>query len=105
MDTAFLGPTGPVIPLRALLCQQDRDVRRVVPSPADLREKGLHVVTTWDFDTEKKQATFWMRQDVIRNMSTGGADWYIGIWRTDDWNIAAHPVPLVIKDLGCSWSA
>jgi hypothetical protein len=105
MDTAFLGPTGPVIPVRALLCQQNRDVRSDIPSPGNLREKGLHVVTTWDFDTEKKQAAFWMRQDVIRNMSTGGADWYVGIWRTDDWNISVHPVPLVIKDLGCSWSA
>ncbi|KAI4759284.1 hypothetical protein E4T52_07271 [Aureobasidium sp. EXF-3400] len=105
MDTAFLGPIGPVIPLRPLLCQQDRDIRNGIPSPVDLREKGLHVVTTWDFDTEKRRATFWMRQDIIRSMSTGGADWYVGIWRTDSWDITAHPVPLVIKDLGCSWSA
>lgn len=105
MDTSLLGHTGPLIPLRPLLCQQDRDVRDSIPSPAELREKGLHVVTTWEFNTEAKQATFWMREDIIKSMGTGRADWYVGIWRTDSWDIAAHPVPLVVRDLGCSWTA
>ncbi|KEQ71506.1 hypothetical protein M436DRAFT_74564 [Aureobasidium namibiae CBS 147.97] len=72
-----------------------RDVRDSIPLLVELRERGLHVVTTWDFDTEAKQATFWMRH----------AGWYVGIWRTDSWNVAAHPVPLVVKDLGSSWCA
>jgi hypothetical protein len=104
MDANLLGPNGPLIPLRAVVCQQARDVRNGISSPAALRENGLHVITTWDFDTEAKQATFWMREDVVKSMSVGRADWYVGIWRTDSWGIAAHPVPLVVKDLGCSWS-
>lgn len=104
MDAKFLVPAGPFLPLRALLCQQDRDVHNGIKSPADLREKGLHVVTTWAFETETKKATFWMREDIVKGMSEGRADWYVGIWRTDNWAVAAHPVPLVIEDLGCSWS-
>ena len=105
MDANLLGCTGPLVPLRPLLCQQDRDVRESIPYPVELRERGLRVVATWDFDTETKQATFWMREDVIKSMSTARAGWYVGIWRTDSWNVAAHPVPLVVKDLGCFWSA
>ncbi|KAH0171242.1 hypothetical protein KCU67_g2279, partial [Aureobasidium melanogenum] len=104
MDAKFLSPAGPFLPLCALLCQQDRDVQGGIKSPADLREKGLHVVTTWDFETETKKGTFWMREDIVKSMSEGRADWYVGIWRTDDWAVASHPVPLVIQDLGCSWS-
>ena len=99
MDANLLGPTEPLIPLRPLLYQQDRALS------TDLREKGLHVVTTWDFDTEAKHATLWMREDVVKHMTTDRADWVVGIWRTDSWDIAAFPAPLVIKDLGCSWSA
>jgi len=105
MDANLLGRTGPLVPRRPLLCQQDHDVRDSIPSPVELRERGLHVVTTWDFDTEAKQATFWMREDVMKSTSASHADWYVGIWRTDTWNVAARPVPLVLKDLGSFWSA
>lgn len=82
-DTNLLGRTGPLIFLRPLLCQQDRDVRNNISSPVELRENGLHVVTTWVLDTGAKQASFWLREDVINNMRVGRADWYIGIW--DSW--------------------
>jgi hypothetical protein len=103
MDGGLVGPDGPLIPLRATLCQPIREVRNGFPPAAAMRDNGLHVVTTWDFNTEAKRATFWMREDIVKSTSAGRTDWYVGVWRTDNWEVAILPMPLVVKDLGCSW--
>ncbi|KAK4548293.1 hypothetical protein LTR36_010163 [Oleoguttula mirabilis] len=66
-----------------------------------VREKGLHVVTTWDWDRKGKQATFWLRQDVVAQMQRPAQKWAVAVWRTDAWRAQSKPEPVTkICDVG-----
>ena len=45
----------------------------------------LHVVTTWKWDREKREARFWMREDVLRGVRKVEEGWGLETWRTDSW--------------------
>ncbi|KAK4956504.1 hypothetical protein LTR10_006030 [Elasticomyces elasticus] len=72
------------------------------PQAKKVREKGLHIVSTWKWTKATKTATFWLRSDVMERMRQGA--WVIGIWRTDNWMHQALPEIInEVKETGETW--
>lgn len=69
----------------------------------ELRERGLHLVSTWLWDEGTRTATFWLRSDVVESMRKP-CGWEVAVWRTDNWVCqgSLEDVALV-RDLGV-WS-
>ncbi|THX55784.1 hypothetical protein D6D06_04705 [Aureobasidium pullulans] len=70
IDMDIATPTGPrpIIPLRLLLLNKEDQLKNALQRPRDVREKGLHIVTTWQFETETKTGRFWMREDIMKRV-------------------------------------
>ncbi|SMQ48199.1 unnamed protein product [Zymoseptoria tritici ST99CH_3D7] len=49
-----------------------------------LREKEIHVLSTWEWNRKETTAKFWLRSDVVEGMKRDG-DWCVTVWRTDNW--------------------
>ncbi|KAK5131715.1 hypothetical protein LTR08_000603 [Meristemomyces frigidus] len=65
-----------------------------------IRERGLHVISTWDWHRGSKTATFWLRRDVLESVISGHR-WGPAIWRTDNWTIQGMPQRMEdVRDLG-----
>ena len=68
-----------------------------------IRERGLHILTTWNWDRAGKPVTFWLRQDVMEEMKKGV--WAVSIWRTDNWDYQSKPCNVSeVKDMGATWA-
>jgi hypothetical protein len=97
----LVGPDMPNASLRPYLLSDE-----VVDQALQTRKahkEGLHVVTTWDWDSKLRRATFWMRKDVMEEMKPAKASWAVAIWRTDNWDRHSTPLPLAaVHDHG-SW--
>ncbi|KAJ3495502.1 hypothetical protein NLG97_g3351 [Lecanicillium saksenae] len=52
-------------------------------SSVEIREQGMVCVTTFQYATKAKEATFWLREDVMEKMQK--ENWQVCIWRTDSW--------------------
>ncbi|THY11437.1 hypothetical protein D6D01_08920 [Aureobasidium pullulans] len=82
-------------------------LKNALQRPRDVREKGLHIVTTWQFETETKTGRFWMREDIMKQVMDRRNGWHAYIWRVDRWDIVGQPVKAAtggVKDLGISWT-
>jgi hypothetical protein len=86
-----------------------RDIRRfllsdeaVDTSVTEYKRKGVHVISTWEWDHANQTGSFWLRQDVMEAMQKDGL---VAIWRTDDWSQQSQPqlVP-GITDTGLTWA-
>ncbi|KUI63016.1 TPR repeat-containing protein associated with Hsp90 [Cytospora mali] len=80
--------------IRSLLL--DDEVGDTSASASQIRNQGVHIVTTFRFVTHTRTASFWMRKDVIENMKAG--NWRLYIWRTDNWQAVTEAVD-VSRDL------
>lgn len=69
-----------------------------------LHEKGMHVVSTWEWSKDSKNATFWMLSDIASEMRD---HWSVRMIRTDDWSIASETVLLRegLVETGEGWSS
>ena len=63
-----------------------------------LQKEGLRVVTTFAWDAEKGEATFWMDRDVMDEMQRG-EEWHVGMWRTDIWEDVSCPFPVGMEGI------
>ncbi|THV78719.1 hypothetical protein D6D29_07450 [Aureobasidium pullulans] len=109
IDMDIATPTGPrpIIPLRLLLLNKEDQLKNALQRPRDVREKGLHIVTTWQFETETKTGRFWMREDIMKQVLDRRNGWHACIWRVDRWDIVGQPVKAAtggVKDLDISWA-
>lgn len=93
-------------PLRPYLLSDEEGYN--FPAAMDLRDAGIHVLSSWTFERSTSTATFWVRRDAFQEMTRSGL-WDIGIWRTDNWEphtplgqLRANLVE--VKDLGVSWT-
>ncbi|KAI5251499.1 hypothetical protein E4T42_04162 [Aureobasidium subglaciale] len=68
MDIATPSGPRPIIRLRLLLLKTEEQLKDALQRPRDVREKGLHIVTTWRFETETRTGRFWMREDIMRQV-------------------------------------
>ena len=59
-----------------------------------LRDKGVRVVTTFKWQLDGAQATFWMPEDTMDEMQKC-RQWYCSMWRTDWWVDVCAPVHIV----------
>lgn len=95
---------GPMFPLqksfRTLLLDDEEDQKD--PQISNLREEGLHIVTTWEWSRNSKTATFWLRRDVMEEMQRGQS-WGVMIWRTDNWENQSGAQRLDAMDTGVTW--
>lgn len=68
-----------------------------------IRQRGLHVCTTWDWDLASETASFWLEDRVMKDMRQGS--WAVGIWRSDDWRCQCEPRPLgvVTQEADARW--
>lgn len=58
-----------------------------------LQREGLKLLTTFAWDAEKGEATFWMESDVMDEMQKG-KEWHVAMWRTDTWDSVSWPRPV-----------
>jgi hypothetical protein len=72
----------------------------------EIREKGLHVISTRNWDRANLTAEFWFRRDVFEELlcTSGGAsgdEWAVAIWRTDEY-VCQSPLAFVgsVEDRG-----
>ncbi|GME60903.1 hypothetical protein E4T50_10470 [Neofusicoccum parvum] len=89
-------------PLREILSDDERDRRKRQPLDDRTHREGLHVLSTWTYRTEGREAAFWMREDVMRRMLAKGS-WWCSIWSFDSWEMMASPVNVIreeVRDLG-----
>ena len=94
-DRKLLPPTIP--DLRAYLLGDETSDR-----PPDIRERGLHVLTTWIWSRAEKTISFWFPQDVMEDMKRG--KWAISIWRTDIWHFQHRLEEMSkVQDTGIRW--
>jgi hypothetical protein len=93
----------------------DNDLRRVLLddetgdmsiTAVEMRsEPGIHVISTFKWETETATATFWLEEGIM-NETQKGRDWEAYIWREDTGFAALGPVPLhekVVLNKGNSW--
>jgi len=59
----------------------------------ELQGKGLTVITTFAWDAEQGEATFWMNRDRMDMMKASG-EWAVAMGRTDNWTCVTMPVPV-----------
>lgn len=55
------------------------------------REKGVHIVTAFQYVTGTRTATLWLRRDVVDEVMRDDA-WAVGICRTDSWKLIMQSV-------------
>ncbi|KAJ6782404.1 hypothetical protein PWT90_10097 [Aphanocladium album] len=55
-----------------------------------IREQGMVCVTAFQYATQAKEASFWLREDVMEKMRK--EKWQVCIWRTDTWTALARGV-------------
>lgn len=70
-----------------------------------LQQGGLKMMTTFAWDAEKGEATFWMDRDGMDEMQRS-KEWRVGMWRTDTWDNISWPWPVGMKGIirkGSSW--
>lgn len=60
----------------------------------DIRERGVHIVTSFTYVTDTRTASFWMRRDVADMLLTSSADWQASIWRVDSWKREVADMPV-----------
>ncbi|CZT00196.1 uncharacterized protein RCO7_08382 [Rhynchosporium graminicola] len=51
-----------------------------------IRERGVVLWTTFEFDVKKKVASTWMPEELVVNLKS--RDWECGMYRTDIWQPA-----------------
>ena len=68
----------------------------------EIRRSGLHVLTTFKWDTETKTASFWLREDVVQSMIQG--NWKAYVWGTDTYTRITDGVPVDdYMNVGLPW--
>ena len=70
-----------------------------------LQQDGLKMMTTFAWDAEKSEATFWMDREVMDEMQRS-REWHVGMWRTDTWDNVSWPWPVWMKGIikrGSRW--
>ncbi|KAL2030761.1 hypothetical protein VTO58DRAFT_108115 [Aureobasidium pullulans] len=67
--------------LRATLLDDEQGDRS--ESARNIRESGIHVLSTFKWTQETRTVSFWLRSDVVETMEQG--DWNAYIWRLDSW--------------------
>ncbi len=55
-----------------------------------IRKAGIHCLTAFRYATKTRTATFWLRDDVVKDMMAG--EWKVYIWRTDTWQAVTKGV-------------
>lgn len=58
-----------------------------------LQQEGLKMMTTFAWNAEKGEATFWMDNSVVDEMQRS-KEWQVGMWRTDTWDSVSWPRPV-----------
>ncbi|TLD25588.1 hypothetical protein PspLS_05886 [Pyricularia sp. CBS 133598] len=71
------------------------------PLGLQIRGGGVHIITTFTFETYKTTARFWMRDDVVAEVTSG--DWTVYLWRTDTWRKASEGVDAMTLVPGEHW--
>lgn len=59
----------------------------------EIRKGGVHVVSTFTWDTDTRTAKFWMRADLADRL-VAPTEWTASVWRTDDWSVQVAEVPV-----------
>lgn len=69
----------------------------------EARTNGIQILTTWEFEYDRRAGTFWLRCDAMEDMEK--ADWGVQIWRTDTWSPRSGPERLQekLEHLGQTW--
>ncbi|KAI9717305.1 MAG: hypothetical protein M1812_004832 [Candelaria pacifica] len=84
---------GPPMNLRLLFDPTDCELDENAPKVRKLRETGLIMMTTFEFDRETDTASFWMKRGFVDMMMAQKGDWWkCGIWRTDAWRPVVMPL-------------
>ncbi|KAK7741805.1 hypothetical protein SLS53_004869 [Cytospora paraplurivora] len=89
---------GPPVNIRSLLLNDEGTTSE---SAAEVRDQGVHVVTTFRFVTHTRTASFWMRRDVMEAMQAGS--WKVYIWRTDNWLAVTQAVDVSKLEATGTW--
>lgn len=71
----------PPAELRSLLLDGDEGAGSA--SLRAKRERGIHVLTTFQWSAKENSATFWMDRESFEKMVEG--NWRLYVWRTDTW--------------------
>ncbi|KAI1412419.1 hypothetical protein F5Y13DRAFT_200068 [Hypoxylon sp. FL1857] len=61
-------------------------------SARKIRADGIKIVSTFNWVSDARMATFWLRSDVMDMMIR--EDWHAYMWRTDSWVRATQAFPL-----------
>ena len=74
--------------------------------PAARRMKGIHIISTWTWDSPIRTASFWLREDILEIGDTMWQDrWAVALWMTDNWFFQSPPQRLEdIQDTGLTWA-
>ena len=80
--------------LRALLdsSNDDKLPRPKAKRAKTFREKGILVVSTFEYEANSKRAKLWMVEDKMDAMVESGC-WRVGLWSTENWR-SCDSVPL-----------
>lgn len=66
--------------------------------------ENVHIISTWDWDAERKTAKFWLRSDTMEALQASGR-WAMQIWRVDGWTFQSKPRRLTsCLDRGLFWA-
>ncbi|KAJ9608859.1 hypothetical protein H2200_006630 [Cladophialophora chaetospira] len=69
--------------------QDVKKLRQTLTHPKLSEEvKGaVHLVTTWKWNRERREARFWLREDVVERIMNEKEQygWRVELWRTDTW--------------------
>lgn len=65
------------------------------PRAQAVRERGLHILSVWDWHRSSKTASFWLRKDILERRDA--SSWGLSIWRTDNW--ISHGMPQRLSDV------
>lgn len=66
------------------------------------RDRYIHVLSTFVWNSKDNKATFWLRKDVIDNVKESGT-WRIFLWRTTTWEKVSDGVDAVKIREGRRW--
>lgn len=70
-----------------------------------LQQEGLKMMTTFAWDAEKGEATFWMDCIIMEEMKRS-EEWHVGMWLTDTWGNISWPLPVGMQGVirkGSRW--
>ncbi|KAK5115399.1 hypothetical protein LTR85_009859 [Meristemomyces frigidus] len=95
LDAGLLPPGSKTI-RPYLLSDEESDKSRRAQA---IRERGLHVLSMWEWHRPNKTATFWLRKDVFEALDV--AKWSLSVWRTDNYISQSRPQRMSdVRDLG-----